>query len=213
MMLIEEYPTVMLYRNGAFIKPYPHQLAASVLHRWLRHQAAPVMPTVAGLPGLAAAVAAAAEAGRAVAAQLLPAAAEPAGTAATANGRLAAARLGRHDYVDFVAVSGLPATTVEGLAGGTVVLAECAGLPEVEVCLAAAAAAGGSSEELPLCCLGAVLPEELPAGGDTAVRWLSDWVYDHDVPLLGQITDRNAARYPLRPRGPLRMRVRVEGRR
>ena len=57
------------------------------------------------------------------------------------------------------------------------------------------------------------LPEELPAGGDTAVRWLSDWVYDHDVPLLGQITDRNAARYPLRPRGPLRMRVRVEGRR
>ena len=77
MMLIEEYPTVMLYRNGAFIKPYPHQLAASVLHRWLRHQAAPVMPTVAGLPGLAAAVAAAAEAGRAVAAQLLPAAAEP----------------------------------------------------------------------------------------------------------------------------------------
>ena len=176
-----------------------------MLAPWLSRQTRPPLSSVSGLSGLFRAVDAAAAIGRAVAAYLKPAGLAGQDSASTAHGQLAAARLARHDFVDFVVCESreppelnFPATVI----GSTLVLAECADEVEAAACVAAAAdtAELDNSDVLPPCCLGVVGAEALrEAGGgeassESAVRWLSDWLYDHDVPMVGQITDRNAPR-------------------
>ena len=213
-------PAIMLFREGKVAKAeYPHQHTAAVIASWLRKEAAPPVRRVTGVEGLSAAVDTAAESGRAVAALLsLDGGVSEDEVAAGTLGKLAAARLQRHDFVDFVAVAGAGLATDEAAeekdtsaagsgsssgrsSGSVVMLAECAGQEEVSACLRATRR--GSSKQLPACCLGAMEPGEAAglngrrdaASELLAMRDLSDWVYDSDVPLFGQINERNAARY------------------
>jgi hypothetical protein len=199
-MAIDLHPSLLLFRDGEFAKQYPHQYTSSVITAWLSHEVASTTKTVENMDQIFGAVNAAAAVGRAVVVEV-----EADGTIGHLR-RLAAARLMKHDWVDFViATEELP-----HLQPGTItVLSECHSKTEIVQCLLASASGPMplTGDALPPCCLGWVSQEQLPGDAnaeppleakttmDHALRWLSDWLYDHDVPDCGEITDRNAVRY------------------